>query len=53
LSGEPNPLARGPFRGEHTDQILRDLCGYTDDHIADLRAAGTFGEAKAQAAADS
>jgi crotonobetainyl-CoA:carnitine CoA-transferase CaiB-like acyl-CoA transferase len=52
LSGEPNPLLRGPFRGEHTDDVLREVCGYTEDRIAHLRAQGTFGEAKAQAAAD-
>jgi crotonobetainyl-CoA:carnitine CoA-transferase CaiB-like acyl-CoA transferase len=52
LSGEPNPLARAPFRGEHTDEVLRDLCGYSEDRIAELRAAGTFGEVTAQAAAD-
>jgi crotonobetainyl-CoA:carnitine CoA-transferase CaiB-like acyl-CoA transferase len=43
LSGEPNPLERAPLRGEHTDAILRDLCGYTDDQIQALRADGTFG----------
>ena len=26
LSGEPNPLGRGPYRGEHIDELLRDLC---------------------------
>ena len=44
ISGEPNPLARAPLRGEHTDEALRDLCGYSDERIAELRAAGTFGE---------
>jgi crotonobetainyl-CoA:carnitine CoA-transferase CaiB-like acyl-CoA transferase len=43
LSGEPNPLDRAPFRGEHTDEVLRDLAGYSDDEIAELRAGGTFG----------
>lgn len=40
---EPNPLERGPFRGEQTEQILRDVCGYSDDRIAELREAKTFG----------
>jgi crotonobetainyl-CoA:carnitine CoA-transferase CaiB-like acyl-CoA transferase len=40
---EPWPLRRAPFRGEHTDEVLRDVCGYDDARIADLRAAGTFG----------
>ena len=43
LSGEPNPLERAPFRGEHTDEVLRDLCGYSTEEIAALRADGTFG----------
>ena len=45
LSGEPNPLSRGPYRGEHTDELLRDLCGYSEDEIAALRAEGAFGVA--------
>jgi crotonobetainyl-CoA:carnitine CoA-transferase CaiB-like acyl-CoA transferase len=53
LSGEPNPLTRGPFRGEHTDEVLRELCGYSDDHISELRARGTFGaDHEAHAAAE-
>ncbi|HKO25837.1 MAG TPA: CoA transferase [Solirubrobacteraceae bacterium] len=52
LSGEPNPLIRGPFRGEHTDEVLREVCGYTDHRITELRANGAFGAAKTQAAAD-
>ncbi len=43
LSGEPNPLGRGPYRGEHTDELLRDLCGYSDEELASLRADGVFG----------
>jgi crotonobetainyl-CoA:carnitine CoA-transferase CaiB-like acyl-CoA transferase len=41
--GEARPYERGPFRGEHTESLLRDVCGYTDDRIAALRAAGAFG----------
>ncbi|QEC48412.1 CoA transferase [Baekduia soli] len=43
LSGEPNPLQRAPQRGEHTDALLTDLCGYSADEIAELRDGGTFG----------
>jgi crotonobetainyl-CoA:carnitine CoA-transferase CaiB-like acyl-CoA transferase len=43
LTGEPNPLGRGPYRGEHTDELLRDLCGYSDEELASLRADGAFG----------
>jgi crotonobetainyl-CoA:carnitine CoA-transferase CaiB-like acyl-CoA transferase len=53
LTGEPNPLVRGPLRGEHTDEVLRALCGYSDDRIAELRGQGTFGaDHQAQAAAE-
>lgn len=44
VSGDPNPLERAPSRGEHTDAVLRELCGYSDAQISELRAAGTFGE---------
>jgi crotonobetainyl-CoA:carnitine CoA-transferase CaiB-like acyl-CoA transferase len=50
LSGDPNPLVRAPFRGEHTDEILRDICGYSEEEIAELRADGAFGAGEAPAA---
>jgi crotonobetainyl-CoA:carnitine CoA-transferase CaiB-like acyl-CoA transferase len=31
-----------PCLGEHTDQVLRDVCGYDDDEIGRLRAAGVL-----------
>lgn len=37
------PPRRGPFRGEHTEQVLRDDCGYSDEQLAALREAGVFG----------
>jgi crotonobetainyl-CoA:carnitine CoA-transferase CaiB-like acyl-CoA transferase len=43
IEEEPLPLERGPFRGEHTDQVLREVCGYADERIAELREAKTFG----------
>jgi len=33
---------RGPALGEHTREVLVDLLGYTDDHIADLVRAGAI-----------
>jgi crotonobetainyl-CoA:carnitine CoA-transferase CaiB-like acyl-CoA transferase len=39
--------SRGPFRGEHTEQVLVEYCGYTPERVAELRAAGAFGEAVA------
>jgi len=43
VCAEPKPVAAAPRRGEHTDQILRDLCGYSHKHTAALRAEGMFG----------
>ncbi len=37
------PPVRGPFRGEHTDAVLREHCGYSVERLASLRAAGVFG----------
>ncbi|OZM70446.1 CoA transferase [Amycolatopsis antarctica] len=34
---------RAPERGQHTDEVLRDLLGYSGERIADIRAAGAFG----------
>jgi crotonobetainyl-CoA:carnitine CoA-transferase CaiB-like acyl-CoA transferase len=51
LGGERNPLARAPFRGEHTDEVLRELCGYSAEQIAELRTQGTFGTPHAPAPA--
>jgi crotonobetainyl-CoA:carnitine CoA-transferase CaiB-like acyl-CoA transferase len=43
MSGERNPLRRAPLRGEHTDELLRELCGYSAEEIETLRADGAFG----------
>jgi crotonobetainyl-CoA:carnitine CoA-transferase CaiB-like acyl-CoA transferase len=40
---EEKPLRRAPLRGEHTEQVLLGLCGYTVERIAELADAGTFG----------
>jgi crotonobetainyl-CoA:carnitine CoA-transferase CaiB-like acyl-CoA transferase len=38
------PAERGPFRGEHTEAVLRELCGYTTERVRELADAGVFGE---------
>jgi crotonobetainyl-CoA:carnitine CoA-transferase CaiB-like acyl-CoA transferase len=43
VGSEPPPLCRAPLRGEHTEPVLRELCGYGPEQIAELRAAGAFG----------
>jgi crotonobetainyl-CoA:carnitine CoA-transferase CaiB-like acyl-CoA transferase len=42
---EPKPARRAPFRGEHTEEVLVELCGYTRDRIGELAAEGVFGDA--------
>jgi len=37
------PSERGPFRGEHTEQVLRDICGYGPERLRELATAGVFG----------
>ena len=50
LSGEDGedlraqPPARGPFRGEHTEQVLVDYCGYSPKRVRELADAGVFGD---------
>jgi crotonobetainyl-CoA:carnitine CoA-transferase CaiB-like acyl-CoA transferase len=41
FSATPGTVERAaPLLGEHTDEILREYLGYSDDRIATLRAAG-------------
>jgi formyl-CoA transferase len=40
LSGPDAPLRRGPYLGEHTEEVLRDICGYDAARIDDLVASG-------------
>jgi crotonobetainyl-CoA:carnitine CoA-transferase CaiB-like acyl-CoA transferase len=37
------PSGRGPARGEHTEQVLVELCGYTREQVHELAEAGAFG----------
>jgi crotonobetainyl-CoA:carnitine CoA-transferase CaiB-like acyl-CoA transferase len=46
LSTDGTPTARrGPGLGEHSDEVLRDVCGYDDEHIRSLREAGSVRDA--------
>jgi crotonobetainyl-CoA:carnitine CoA-transferase CaiB-like acyl-CoA transferase len=38
------PPSRAPFRGEHTEQVLVEVCGYTPERVRELQAAGVFGD---------
>jgi crotonobetainyl-CoA:carnitine CoA-transferase CaiB-like acyl-CoA transferase len=45
------PPRRGPFRGEHTEAVLVELCGYSPERFRDLEAAGVFGDVVAASSA--
>ena len=40
---DPKPNRFAPARGEHTDEVLGDLCGYSPQRVEELSAAGVFG----------
>jgi crotonobetainyl-CoA:carnitine CoA-transferase CaiB-like acyl-CoA transferase len=44
VDGAPAPARRGPARGEHTREVLAELCGYAPDRVRALAAAGVFGD---------
>jgi crotonobetainyl-CoA:carnitine CoA-transferase CaiB-like acyl-CoA transferase len=41
--GDEPPVARAPFRGEHTASVLSEVCGYSLERIDELAASGVFG----------
>jgi crotonobetainyl-CoA:carnitine CoA-transferase CaiB-like acyl-CoA transferase len=43
LSGSEPPVRRAPARGEHTEQVLTELCGYESERIGALAESGVFG----------
>jgi crotonobetainyl-CoA:carnitine CoA-transferase CaiB-like acyl-CoA transferase len=44
LVGETLPVpTKAPTPGQHTEQVLRDVLGYDDERIAELRSAGALG----------
>src|SRR5262249_53346832 len=43
LGDEPR-VERAPARGEHTDEVLREVCGYSAERVRELTDAGVFGE---------
>jgi crotonobetainyl-CoA:carnitine CoA-transferase CaiB-like acyl-CoA transferase len=45
FDGFDPPLDRGPFRGEHNTEVLRELCGYSEEEIGRLAGDGVFGQA--------
>jgi crotonobetainyl-CoA:carnitine CoA-transferase CaiB-like acyl-CoA transferase len=43
LNGAAPAPVRGPMLGEHTHDVLRDLCGYDERRLRHLSEAGVFG----------
>ena len=46
------PSVRGPFRGEHTEEVLVGICAYTPERVDELSSAGSSGESGAVSARD-
>jgi crotonobetainyl-CoA:carnitine CoA-transferase CaiB-like acyl-CoA transferase len=43
---EEKPVRRAPLRGEDTERVLVEVCGYSPERVRDLAAAGVFGDAR-------
>jgi formyl-CoA transferase len=52
LSDSPAEVLRSPLLGEHTDEILADALGFSDEEVRQLKASGALGEIGTQAAAE-
>jgi crotonobetainyl-CoA:carnitine CoA-transferase CaiB-like acyl-CoA transferase len=46
VGDERRPVGAGPQRGEHTDEVLTELCGYSHEQIERLRDRAAFGPAR-------
>jgi len=44
LSASPTVVERSPLLGEHTDEILSDFLGYSDEDVAAIKASGAVGD---------
>ena len=44
LSGPDPSVQPAPARGEHTEQVLTELCGYEPERVQALSASGVFGD---------
>jgi formyl-CoA transferase len=42
LSDSPARIARSPLLGEHTAEVLKEVLGYSEDRIAQLKSVGAF-----------
>jgi crotonobetainyl-CoA:carnitine CoA-transferase CaiB-like acyl-CoA transferase len=44
---DEKPTRRAPFRGEDTERVLLELCGYSRERVRELAAAGALGDVPA------
>jgi formyl-CoA transferase len=51
LSDSPTDVRRSPLLGEHTQEILRQVLGYSDSDIRRIEGSGAIGEPASTAAA--
>jgi formyl-CoA transferase len=42
LSASPAKIERSPTLGEHTDEVLKEVLGYSHEQVAVLKNAGAF-----------
>jgi formyl-CoA transferase len=42
LSDSPAEVTRSPLLGEHTDEILKDVLGFDEKQVAEIRGAGAL-----------
>jgi formyl-CoA transferase len=52
LSDSPAEVKRSPLLGEHNEEILSKVLGYSSDEVAEIQRSGALGSAKASAAAE-
>ncbi|HEY9548694.1 MAG TPA: formyl-CoA transferase [Kiloniellaceae bacterium] len=50
LSDSPAEVKRSPLLGEHTEEILRDVLGYSEEQVQEAWASGALGTAERAAA---
>ena len=50
LSDSPSDVQRSPLLGEHTDEILRSVLGFSDNQVAEIHKSGALDPPQKQAA---
>jgi len=50
LSDSPSDVTRSPLLGEHTDEILRQVLGFSDHQVAEIHDSGALDPPRKQAA---